>query len=497
MKGIMIQGTASDVGKSLITTALCRLFVNDGVKVAPFKSQNMSNNSYVTSSGEEIGRAQGIQAEAAKTDATVWMNPILLKPQANQSTEIVLHGKVLKTLPGNMYQENFYQKGLGVIENALDQLSQTYDLTVIEGAGSPVEMNLKQRDLANMKVAEIANVPVLLVADIDRGGVFANIIGTLELMDPSERKRVQGVIINKFRGNPEWFKEGVHWIEERTHLPVLGVIPFIDDHGIEEEDALPIQQHVRKGAPLDIAVIHLPYISNYSDIHPFTFEEDVSIRWVKQVSEFGNPDAVIIPGTKSTIHDLQHLKNINLNTVIQQYAEEGGVLFGICGGYQMLGQKIIDAKGTDTGHKGTQIDGLKIVQGYTEFHESKKTIRVKGSLHPNIPYSPLTLNGYEIHLGKTILPPEIQAFLKVTEDQFDGCYIDGGRIIGTYLHHVFHNDTWRNEWLNQLRMRKGLQPRRIVNPSEIKGQKYDKLAEVVNKHLDWKRLRELVEKWEG
>jgi adenosylcobyric acid synthase len=237
MKGVMIQGTASDVGKSLIATALCRLFSNEGVKVAPFKSQNMSNNSYITLDGLEIGLAQGIQAEAARTDATVWMNPILLKPKSSMDAEIVLLGKPVETLSGSGYRESFYETGIGVIEEAIRQLKEGYEILILEGAGSPVEMNLKDRELVNMKVAQLADVPVFLVADIDRGGIFASLIGTLELLTKNERNRVKGIIINKFRGDPTLFKDGVKWIEDKTGIPVLGVLPYIHNHMIEREDS--------------------------------------------------------------------------------------------------------------------------------------------------------------------------------------------------------------------------------------------------------------------
>ena len=245
MKGVMIQGTASDVGKSLIATAFCRLFANEGMKVAPFKSQNMSNNSYVTINGLEIGRAQGIQAEAAKTEATVWMNPILLKPRSDQESEIVLLGKAVQTLSGKGYRETFYEKGLEVIHEALNQLGQEFEVLVLEGAGSPVEMNLKDRELVNMKIAEMADIPVFLVADIDRGGIFASIVGTLELLTSAERKRVQGIIINKFRGDFSLFTDGVKWIEEKTGIPVLGVLPYVNDHMIDREDSLSINEFRR------------------------------------------------------------------------------------------------------------------------------------------------------------------------------------------------------------------------------------------------------------
>jgi adenosylcobyric acid synthase len=253
MKGIMIQGTASDVGKSLITTAICRILANEGYKVAPFKSQNMTDHVYITMDGKEIGLAQGLQAEAAGTEATVWMNPILLKPRSDQASEVVLLGRPFQTISGKEYRDSFYQKGLETIETALKKLQEEYEVIVIEGAGSPVEINLKDRELVNMKVAELADVPVVLVADVDRGGVFASIVGTLELLEEEERSRVKGIIINKFRGDPELFKDGITWLEERTGIPVLGVLPYLDHHKIEREDSLsgPLRKSVSMGEEND------------------------------------------------------------------------------------------------------------------------------------------------------------------------------------------------------------------------------------------------------
>lgn len=248
MKGVMIQGTASDVGKSLIVTALCRLFSDEGFKVAPFKSQNMSNHIYLTAEGLEIGLAQGIQAEAARTKATVWMSPILLKPRTDQVSEVILLGKPIDSLSGKGYRESFYEKGLEVIGKAIEQLKKEYELLILEGAGSPVEMNLKDRELVNMKVAQMADVPVILVADIDRGGIFASLVGTLELLTPEERRRVKGIIINKFRGDIELFKDGVRWIEDKTGIPVVGVLPYIHNHMIDPEDSFSIDELGRESS---------------------------------------------------------------------------------------------------------------------------------------------------------------------------------------------------------------------------------------------------------
>lgn len=499
MRGIMILGTASDVGKSLITTAICRLFSNEGVKVAPFKSQNMSNNSYVTIDGKEIGRAQGIQAEAAKTDATVYMNPILLKPRSEIHSEVVLLGKVWTTISGKCYRDTFYDKGLATIMDSLNRLTDRYDVIVMEGAGSPVEMNLKDKELVNMKVAELAKIPVILVADIDRGGVFASIVGTLELLTPSERKRVKGIIINKFRGDLTLFESGVHWIEEKTGVPVFGVIPYME-HMIEGEDSLSIAERFssKSRGCIDIVVVKVPYISNYSDIEPFLYVEDVSIRWVDRLEDFGFPDALIIPGTKSTITDLQFLMDNGLVEAIRTFASNGGMIVGICGGYQMMCEQLIDSSGMDTGKANTIVQGLGLIPANTTFQQEKTTVRVEGRLYPLTNYEQILLEGYEIHLGVTEFHSngEGTPFLLKNNGETDGYYVNDGQIIGTYLHHLFHNDNWRNYWLDQIRERKGIPVKEPYPLHSLKDKRYDDLAEMVKEHLDWEEVKRVIVQWE-
>jgi adenosylcobyric acid synthase len=498
MKGIMIQGTSSDVGKSLIVTALCRMLANEGVKVAPFKSQNMSNNSYVTRDGKEIGRAQGIQAEAARVEPTVWMNPILLKPQSDQHAEIVYLGKAIKTLSGRGYRDHFYEKGLEVIRKSLHELDDEFEVVVMEGAGSPVEINLKDRELVNMKVAELADVPVVLVADIDRGGVFASIVGTLDLLEPKERQRVVGVIINKFRGDISLFEDGVQWLEEKTGVPVLGVLPFVENHMIDGEDSLSIQTQFsnwNKGT-LDIAVIHLPFISNYSDLEPFLYEKDVSLRWVHHASEFGQPDAIIIPGTKSTISDLKNLRDKQLDILIQKHVAEGGYVVGICGGYQILGEELIDEDGSDTGIPNFTVNGLGTIPAFTTFYQEKETKRVTGQYHKGtgLPINK-PLEGYEIHLGKTVFSSDVCPFLTLANGEEEGYYANNGQIIGTYLHHLFHNDEWRNHWLNLIRKRKGLPTEGIRLISGFKDKRYDFIAAEMRSHLKWDVIKKIINQW--
>jgi adenosylcobyric acid synthase len=498
MKGVMIQGTASDVGKSLIVTALCRILSNEGVKVAPFKSQNMSNNSYVTIDGKEIGRAQGIQAEAARLEATVWMNPILLKPRSDQHAEVVYLGKAIETLSGRGYRELFYEKGLVVIKESLDRFEQQFDVVVIEGAGSPVEINLKDREIVNMKVAEMAEVPVVLVADIDRGGVFASIIGTLDLLEPEERQRVVGLIINKFRGDITLFEDGIQWLEEKTGIPVIGVLPYIENHMIDGEDSLSIQNQFtkRNKGTLDIAVIHLPLISNFSDLEPFLYEDNVSIRWIHHADEFGQPDAIIIPGTKSTIRDLENLRDLELDILIQKHVENGGFVVGICGGYQILGEEILDESGIDTGIPNSYVKGLECIPAKTTFFKEKETNRVSGKFHKEtgLPTSQ-QLVGYEIHLGKTVISEKRCSFLTLNNGIEEGYFGKNGQIIGTYLHHLFHNDKWRNQWLNMIRQRKGLPSQGVQYISEDKDKRFDALALKMKSHLKWDLLKDIIKNW--
>lgn len=497
MKGVMIQGTASDVGKSLIVTALCRLFSMEGISVAPFKSQNMSNNSYVTVDGKEIGRAQGIQAEAAQTEATAWMNPILLKPKSERQSEVVFLGKALDTLSGMEYRESFYEKGIEVIRESLQQLQQQYELVVIEGAGSPVEMNLSDRELVNMKVSELADVPVILVADIDRGGIFASIVGTLELLTDEERSRVKGLLINKFRGDLSLFEEGIAWLERRTGIPVLGVLPFLENHMIDGEDSLSIRSNHNVNSNIDIAVIHLPFISNYSDLEPFYSEEDVSLRYIKHPSQLGHPDAIIIPGTKSTIDDLRYMFETELSEKIIDYGNSGGRIIGVCGGYQMLGVKIIDGAGTDSGILGNSISGLGLIGVETVFEKEKKTLRFKGRIHPNTNITrSMSIGGYEIHLGNTTVYGENNAFLLLENGAEEGYYSRNGKLIGTYVHHLFHNDEWRNHWLNQIRQEKQLPLRGVVDRQKQKEKKYNELALAMKDKMNWEKIKEIIDGWE-
>ncbi len=490
-KGVMIQGTSSDAGKSFIVTGLCRVLSDMGYKVAPFKSQNMSNNSYVTYDGKEIGRAQGAQAEAARALPTVYMNPILLKPMMDTRSEIVLLGEVFRPMEGWDYQNSFtMEKGLEVVRNSLEELSKDYDTLVIEGAGSPAEVNLNDREIVNMRIANLTHLPVILVTDIDRGGSFASLVGTLELVG-EDKKFIKGVIFNKFRGDIALLQDGLDWFEKYTGIPVIGVLPFLDDVTIETEDAQSKQRLAKFTAkePLDIAVIGLQRVSNNTDFEPFIFEDDVSIRVVYRAEEFGNPHAVIIPGTKSTLDDLQQLRENGLDEAIREYAENGGIVFGICGGYQMLGESISDELGVDRSSKGN-VRGLGLLPLSTNFEAEKRVQRVSGRIVCDR-FRDIDVNGYEIHLGRTTMTEPVENFA-IIQEHFDGAVKNDGQIIGCYLHNLFHNDTFRNRWLNMVRDKAGLPLRPRVDTADIKEQSFDRLAEACKKHLDMDALVKIM-----
>jgi adenosylcobyric acid synthase len=482
-KGVMIQGTSSDAGKSFIVTGLCRVLSDLGYKVAPFKSQNMSNNSYVTYDGKEIGRAQGVQAEAARALPTVYMNPILLKPMMDCRSEVILLGEVFRPMEGWEYHKGFtMEKGLEVVNQSLEELSKEYDTLVVEGAGSPAEVNLNDREIVNMRIANLTHLPVILVTDIDRGGSFASLVGTIELVG-EYRRFIKGVIFNKFRGDIALLQDGLDWFEKHTGIPVIGVLPYLDDVAIEAEDAQSTSKlnGSKVTEPLDIAVVGLARVSNNTDVEPFKYEEDVRIRIVRHARELGNPDAVIIPGTKSTIDDLREMRRNGMDQAIVDYVEKGGIVFGICGGYQILGESISDEIGVDRAAGGEE-PGLGILPVTTSFEAQKRVCRVSGSIVCN-GFENIPVSGYEIHLGRSSKNGSAEDFLRI-EDHFDGASKNDGQIIGCYMHNIFHNDQFRNRWLNMVRPKAGLPQRDQVETYESKERSFDRLAEECRKHLD-------------
>lgn len=506
---LMIQGTASDVGKSVIVTALCRIFAQDGLHPAPFKSQNMALNSYVTPDGFEIGRAQGIQAEACGIDATTDMNPVLIKPTGEMHSQIVVHGRPYRHLSASDYREEFLPHAKSLVVEALGRLREKHGIVVMEGAGSPAEINLKQRDIVNMNLAEWADAPVILVGDIDRGGVFAFLVGTLELLEPHERARVKGFMINKFRGDLSLLQPGLDWLEQRTGIPVLGVLPFLPDLDIEAEDSVVLDTYVSRsekaaGKVLDIAVIRYPRISNFTDFAPLAAEPDVSLRYVSKPSELGHPDAVILPGTKDTIGDLTFLREQGLEGAICSLIEGNtqAQLVGICGGYQMLGEQLHDPDAVESGQVRTAI-GIGLLPLTTTFIPGKRTVRVYGQTIDNLPVPlhpsdrRLPIEGYEIHAGETQFLRDISPLFMLQAEGMEprqggaedaphpeGAVRADGRVFGTYLHGLFHNDTWRRAWLDGLRTSKGLEPLGTTFASfSRKEEAFNRLADVVRSHL--------------
>ena len=499
MQGIMIQGCSSDAGKSYIATAICRILSDMGYKVSPFKSQNMANNSYVTWDGGEIGRAQGVQAEAARVRPETYMNPILLKPQQESGSEIVLFGQVLKSMPGRDYHANFtMNEGLQALRRGLALVAEKHDMIVIEGAGSPAEVNLNAHEIVNMRVAREADVPVLLVVDINRGGSFASIVGTLELLG-ADRERVKGLIFNQFRGDMALFADGVRWIEEYTGIKVVGVMPYLNDVNIEGEDSLSINfQHKARTAAaqsLELGIVRLPYISNHTDMEIFQYEPDVNVRFVDEnLPTLDGFDALILPGTKSTIADLQYLERCGLADKLRQYQ---GFVFGICGGYQMLGQEMIDDEGVDF-RPGSKQSGLGLLPVVTHFQPQKNVRQVAAcGVHPLLTDMPVT--GYEIHLGNSeIVAGADQAAQPMWRlggtAGADGAATADLRCAGTYLHNIFHNDNFRTLWLNRLRRAKGLAERPQVDTQAQKEMQYDRLAAYARQYLDVDYIMSIIKR---
>lgn len=480
-KLIMLQGTASSVGKSLLATALCRMFRQDGFRVAPFKAQNMSNNSYVTPDGGEIGRAQVAQAEAAGIDPCVDMNPILLKPEANHRSQVVVLGKASEALSAREY----YRRKADlqpVVLGALERLRAEHEVIVMEGAGSPAEINFRGVDLVNMGLAQAVEAPVLLVGDIDKGGVFAHLVGTMELLEPEERALVKATVINKFRGDLSLLDSGLTFLADHTKVPVLGVVPYLDGHGVPEEDSATLSLGAPATSPgtdlLDIAVVRLPRISNFTDFEPLAREPSVWLRYVGDGAALGIPDLVIIPGTKTTMADLAYLRASGLAQRISAFSADGGMVMGICGGLQMLGQAILDPDGIESNQ--CEAPGLGLLPLTTTFANPKTTVRVEGVC--GLPFATgERIVGYEIHNGRTEVdgPP---AF--TVEGHPDGAL--KGNVFGTYVHGVFDEDGFRGAFLKGLAARKGTAL--DIAPALPRDAVYDRLAARVRAALDMDRL---------
>ncbi len=494
----MVQGTSSSAGKSLMVTALCHSFARRGISVAPFKAQNMSNNAAVCPDGSEIGRAQAVQAIAAGLEPCVDMNPILIKPEADSRSQVIVNGQAWRTLEARDYypKKEFLWRE---VTAALDRLSEKYDLVIMEGAGSPAELNLKASDMVNMAVALYAQAPVLLVGDIDRGGIFAQLLGTYWLLPEEEQKTVRGFLVNKFRGDVSLFQDGIHILEERSHVPVLGVIPYIHDLQIPEEDAVALENisfETQRSTPgTDIVVVHFPRIANFDDFDPLDAEPGVNVRYVTSAAEVGNPSAIILPGTKSTVGDLKWLYDRGFDKVIRSYAQNGGTVVGICGGYQMLGESIHDAYGFESQQKHTS--GLGLLPIETIFVSEKETYQahaqIKGGPDWLSDLEGQTVTGYEIHMGRTIGE---KPWLEITSRNGEPCsIIDGssnqeGNIWGCYIHGLFDNANFRRSWLSHLDWQIG-SPR----PTGDFASSLTHLADTIETAIDMEQLEAII--WES
>lgn len=484
MQTIMVVGTTSHAGKSLIAAAICRMLSRRGWRVAPFKGQNMALNAYVTPSGREIGFAQAVQAWAAGVVPEVEMNPILLKPQGDMTSQVILQGKAVGRTKASDYYQQYVQRGWQAIEESLQRLAENFDVVVCEGAGSPAEINLKHRDLTNMRVAKYLNAATLLVVDIDRGGAFAHVVGTLELLEPEERSLVKGIVINKFRGQRSILEPGIRWLEEYTGIPVVGVIPWTEQIFPAEDSLDLMERRSSKSHPeLTIAVLQLPRISNFTDFDPLEAEASVTLQYLSPEQPLGNPDAVIIPGSKTTLADLIALQESGMAAELKNYAEAGGTIFGICGGFQMLGKTLADSEGIE-GEAG-YYSGLGLLPLETTITPDK--IARQRQVRSHFPQSGLPVEGYEIHQGRTQMV-EFQAdtFKPLFDDPDLGLVNLSQSVWGCYLHGLFDNGAWRRAWLNHLRQRRGLPALStdVANYREQRETVLDSLADLGEQYLD-------------
>lgn len=497
-RAIQICGTGSGVGKSIMVSALCRIFLQDGYRVCPFKAQNMALNSFVTKEAGEMGRAQAVQAQACRIEPSTDMNPILIKPTVDIKAQIIVQGKPLSNMSAQKYIR-YKSKLIRIVKESFRRLADKYEIMVIEGAGSPAEINLKSHDIVNMKMAAFAKAPVILVGDIDKGGVFAWFIGTLELLNKKERKMIRGFIINKFRGDRSLLESGIDFLEKKTGIRVLGVVPYYRDISIPQEDAVPLDNLEKKASKkehqLNIDVIYLPHISNFTDFDALGKEADVNLRYINRAEELNSPDIVIIPGTKNSFEDLEYLRKSGLSEKITAIIKDNPktILIGICGGFQMLGKKIYDNVGMESRRK--KIDGLGILEIATYFKKDKILSQVKARETA----SGLEVSGYEIHHGITKNLKDYKPAFEVIERQgvktenSDGAISENGNIWGTYIHGIFDADNFRRDFLNRIRSRKNLQSVSQMTTFNT-DKEIDKLARLVRDNIDMKLLYKILGK---
>ena len=487
-KPIMVQGTMSGVGKSLVVAGLCRVLADEGLRVAPFKSQNMALNSCITADGLEMGRAQVMQAEAARIEPEACMNPILLKPTTDVGSQVIVNGKPVGTMSARDYFA-FKHELVPQIRAAYDSLAERFDVIVIEGAGSPAEINLKADDIVNMGMARMVNAPVLLVGDIDRGGVFAQLIGTLMLLDDTERAMVKATIINKFRGDKSILDPGLEQLRKLSGIPVAGVLPLVP-LDIDDEDSLSSRfdnKREKAAALLDVAVVRLPRISNFTDFMVLEAFDELQVRYVGRAADLGNPDLIILPGTKSTLADLRWLRESGLEAAILKRAAAGTCVFGICGGFQMLGQEISDPEGAEGG--GT-MRGMQLLPTTTVFSPNKRQVQVTGNVNAltgvMAPLSGAEFEGYEIHMGESCLPDGTQVASEVVQD---------GNVYGSYVHGIFDTQECSKALVSALMAAKGLDATAVqgLDMHAYKEREYDKLEAMIREHMDMELVYKILE----
>jgi len=490
---LMIQGTASHVGKSVLVTALCRLYVRRGIRVAPFKAQNMSNNSFVTPDGKEIGRAQAIQASACRLAPRSDFNPVLIKPESEHRAQLVVNGQVagsLETHDFGLVRRNYW----GAAQEGFARLASEFDLVILEGAGSPAEINLRDQDIVNMRMAQVAKAPVLLIGDIDRGGVFAALFGTLSLLRPEEQRHVKGFLINKLRGEAELLTPGIRMIEGQSGVRCLGVLPHWKDLQVPEEDSLSwdswVHSHPYRSDSLTIGIADVPAISNFTDFEALSREPDVRLIRLDEMTT-SRLDALIFPGTKNTPHALAFVKARGLDQTARKVLAEGGTVIGLCGGYQMLGKGILDPLGVESSE--AELEGMGLLDIVTHFAREKVTVRVTG-LHRE---TGCPVDGYEVHMGQTSLNNRVAPLLMVKTageliERAEGAVSNDGRIMGTYVHGLFDVPLFRRMFLNRLREARGWSPLEVTTGSSLE-QELDRLADFVQRYVDLPAIDAIIE----
>jgi adenosylcobyric acid synthase len=501
-RAIMVLGTSSHVGKSLLTTALCRIFAQQGHAVAPFKSQNMSLNSAATIEGLEIGRAQALQAEAAGIAPSVHMNPILLKPSGDCSSQVMVRGKIWGQISAADYHQRRVEELMPIVRESYQTLASNFQVIILEGAGSPAEINLKQHDIVNMRMAALADAQCLLVGDIDRGGVFASLLGTVELLEPEERDRIRGFCINKFRGDLTLLEPGLRMMEERLAKPCLGVVSYLPDLALEEEDGVGFPAAARSGWPasedssdrrLRIAVVALPSFSNFTDFDSLRAEPSVDLLFCRSAEFLANADLVILPGSKQTMSDLDWMLAQGFDRAVHLHARTGLVV-GICGGMQMLGDEMVDPEGIE---RQGRMPGLGLLPIRTDMQADKVTRLCSGVIHSHslfgLPVREDRVAGYEIHIGKTLYQEQAEPFATLTDNERDGCISSDRRVLGTYLHGIFDHDGFRHQFLTSARNFCKLSPPSAFNPwTKQREESLDRLARQVSTSLDMRRIFDWV-----